>query len=90
MEAQSFGIPVIVTDTGAVKEIVIEGTGSLLPVDFNTSDLSRMIERYANLSDHEYDVIRMNAIRNQESNFDAITNYKHFISRVNSILAHNK
>ena len=36
MEAQSFGIPVIATDTGGVKEVVTEGTGSLLPVDFIT------------------------------------------------------
>ena len=34
MEAQSFGIPVIATDTGAVKEIVVEGTGSLLTCRF--------------------------------------------------------
>jgi glycosyltransferase involved in cell wall biosynthesis len=90
MEAQSFGIPVIVTDTGAVKEIVVEGTGSLLPVDFKTDVLANLITHYANLTEHECDIIRMNAIRNQKSNFDAITNYKHFISRVNSILAHNK
>ena len=36
MEAQSFGIPVIATDTGGVKEVVTEGTGSLLPVDFRS------------------------------------------------------
>ena len=90
MEAQSFGIPVIATDTGAVNEIVTEGTGSLLPVDFNTTDLSRMIEHYANLSDSEYDNLRMNAIRNWELNFNAISNYNNFISKVNSILAPEK
>jgi glycosyltransferase involved in cell wall biosynthesis len=87
MEAQSFGIPVIVTDTGAVTEIVVEGTGSLLPVDFKTDELANMITHYANLTDHEYDIIRMNAIRNRESNFDAISNYNKFIISVNSILA---
>lgn len=86
MEAQSFGIPVIATDTGAVKEIVVEGTGSLLPVVFNTTDLSLMIEHYANLSVSENDNLRMNAIRNWESNFNAISNYNNFISKVNSIL----
>jgi len=90
MEAQSFGIPVIATDTGAVKEIVVEGTGSLLPVDFKTGDLSKMIEYYANLPDNEYDSIRMNAIRNWESNFNATSNYKDFIMKVNSILASEK
>jgi glycosyltransferase involved in cell wall biosynthesis len=87
MEAQSFGIPVIVTDTGAVKEIVVEGTGSLLPVDFKTGDLSKIIEHYANLPENEYNNIRMNAIRNWESNFNAASNYKDFITKVNSILA---
>jgi glycosyltransferase involved in cell wall biosynthesis len=90
MEAQSFGIPVVATDTGAVTEIVVEGTGSLFPVDFETVDLAEMIEHYANLPDHEHDIIRMNAIRNWEANFNAITNYTNFISKVNSILAKEK
>ena len=90
MEAQSFGIPVIVTDTGAVTEIVVEGTGSLLPVEFKTDELANLITHYANLTEHEYDIIRMNAIRNWESNFNAISNYNNFISKVNSILATDK
>jgi glycosyltransferase involved in cell wall biosynthesis len=87
MEAQSFGIPVIATDTGAVEEIVVKGTGSLLPVDFKTGDLAALIEHYANLSDHEYDNVRLNAINNWESIFNAKSNYKAFIIKVNSILA---
>jgi len=87
MEAQSFGIPVIATDTGAVKEIVVEGTGSLLPVHFKTGDLARLIEHYANLPDSEIESIRMNAFNNWESNFNSTSNYKDFIMKVNSILA---
>jgi glycosyltransferase involved in cell wall biosynthesis len=90
MEAQSFGIPVVATDTGAVTEIVVEGTGSLFPVDFETVDLANLIMRYANLPVQEYDILRMNAIRNWESNFDAISNYNNFINKVNSILAADK
>lgn len=90
MEAQSFGIPVIATDTGAVREIVVEGTGSLLPVDFETGVLSGLIEHYANLPDNEYEILRMNAISNWESNFNAISNYNNFISTLNSILASEK
>lgn len=90
MEAQSFGIPVIATDTGAVTEIVVEGTGSLFQVDFKTDELANLIEHYATLSDHEYEIIRMNAIRNYESNFNAISNYSNFINKVNSILAPDK
>ena len=87
MEAQSFGIPVIATDTGAVKEIVVEGTGSLLPVHFKTGDLARLIEHYANLPDSEIESIRMNEFNNWESNFNSTSNYKDFIMKVNSILA---
>lgn len=87
MEAQSFGIPVIATDTGAVKEIVVKGTGSLLPVDFKTGDLAKRIEHYANLPDNEIESIRMNAFDNWESNFNSTSNYKDFIMKVNSILA---
>lgn len=90
MEAQSFGIPVIATDTGAVREIVVNGTGSLLSVDFKTGDLARLIEYYANMPGNESDSIRMNALRNWESNFKAASNYKEFLMKVNSILASAK
>lgn len=87
MEAQSFGIPVIATDIGGVKEIVVEGTGSLLRVDFTPSDLARMIEYYTNLDEKEIEPMRVNAIRNWNLNFNASTNYEKFITKVNSILA---
>lgn len=90
MEAQSYGIPVIATDTGGVKELVKEGTGSLLPVNFNPDDLAKLIEHYSNLTKEESDVIRANAMRNWNSNFNAVSNYKDFIMRVNSILASGK
>jgi glycosyltransferase involved in cell wall biosynthesis len=90
MEAQSFGIPVVATDTGAVREIVVEGTGSLLPVDFKTGDLAKLIEHYANLPENESNRVRMNAIKNWESNFNAALNYKEFLMKVNSILASAK
>ncbi len=87
MEAQSFGIPVIATDTGAVEELVVAGTGSLLSVDCTPSELARMIEYYTNLKDKEIESIRENAIRNWKSNFNASSNYEKFITKVNSILA---
>lgn len=87
MEAQSYGIPVIATDTGAVEELVVSGTGSLLPVDCTPSELARMIEYYINMNDKEIESIRENAIRNWNLNFYASTNYEKFITKVNSILA---
>lgn len=87
MEAQSFGIPVIATDVGGVKEVVAEGTGALLPVDFKPEDLAEMIQFYANLPEKEENKIRMKAFNNWKLNFNASVNHKDFIMRVNSILA---
>lgn len=90
MEAQSYGIPVIATDTGGVKEIVKDGTGSLLPVDFKPEDLARLIEYYFCLSESEKNIIRNNAKHNWNMNFRAESNYNDFINKVNSILASAK
>jgi glycosyltransferase involved in cell wall biosynthesis len=87
MEAQSYGIPVVATDIGGVKEIVTEGTGSLLPVDFKPEDLKRLIEYYITLTDEESEIIRMNVIKNWNLKFNAISNYEDFLMKVNSILA---
>ena len=90
MEAQSFGIPVIATDTGGVKELVKEGTGSLLPIDFDPEDLSKLIEYYTTLTEEEVVKTRMNSYNNWKSNFNAASNYSEFIQRVNSIFASSK
>jgi glycosyltransferase involved in cell wall biosynthesis len=85
IEAQSFGIPVIATDTGGVREVVREGTGSLIPVDFSNEDLAKLIEYFSNLSDLEYKVIEENAIMNWNSHFNATSNYIDFTMKVSSI-----
>jgi glycosyltransferase involved in cell wall biosynthesis len=90
MEAQSYGIPVIATDTGGVKELVTEGTGSLLPLDFKQDDLAKLIVYYESLPEDEVNKLRMNAINNWKLNFNASANYEDFISKVNSILANGK
>jgi glycosyltransferase involved in cell wall biosynthesis len=90
IEAQSFGIPVIATDIGGVKEVVTTGTGSLMPVYFLPGDLAQLIEHYSNLSELQYDVIRENAIRNWDSKFNAVSNYKDFIQKVSTIFASEK
>ncbi len=49
MEAQSFGIPVIATNTGGAREIIRENTGIILPPDFSIADLTSRIEHYVNM-----------------------------------------
>lgn len=85
MEAQSFGIPVIATDTGGVREIVTTGTGTLMPVNFEPSELAHLIEYYAELQEHAMEQVRYNAWNNWKRNFDASVNYGDFINQLNSI-----
>ncbi len=90
MEAQSFGIPVIATDTGGVKEVVREGTGILLPVDFKPAELADKIRYFIELPEAELNKYRVNSIKNWKSDFNAATNYEDFVRKVNSILASRK
>jgi glycosyltransferase involved in cell wall biosynthesis len=87
MEAQSFGIPVIATDVGGVREIVVEGTGSVLSADFKTEQLTEIIQFYIGMPDEEANKMRKNAYNNWGRSFNASENYKNFILKVNSILA---
>lgn len=87
MEAQIFGIPVIATDTGGVKELLTQETGSLLPVGFNPADLASLIEYYVNLSEEVTDRIRMKAMKNNDLNFNSKSNYNDFILKLNNISA---
>jgi glycosyltransferase involved in cell wall biosynthesis len=85
MEAQSFGTPVIATDTGGVSELVAPGTGFLLPVNFKPEDLAEKICLFLNMTEEEMKKIRNKAYENRKSKFDADKNYKEFIKKVNSI-----
>jgi glycosyltransferase involved in cell wall biosynthesis len=90
MEAQSYGIPVVATDVGGVREVVPDGCGELLPVDFEISGLAEAIRHYAELPENDINRIRINAFNNWKSNFNAAENYKDFVIKVNSILASEK
>jgi glycosyltransferase involved in cell wall biosynthesis len=85
MEAQSFGTPVIATDTGGVSEMVVPGTGFLIPVNFKPEDLAEKISFLLNMSEEEMKEIRNNTYENRKTKFDAQQNYREFIKMVNSI-----
>ena len=85
MEAQSYGIPVIATDVGAVSEMIDEETGSLLPVDFEPADLARLIRTFMNKPARDAQRMHKLIIEKWETRYNAAINYPDFISQVISI-----
>jgi glycosyltransferase involved in cell wall biosynthesis len=85
MEAQSFGTPVIATDTGGVSELLAPGTGYLLPVDFRPGELAEKIAIFMDMTEEEITRTRYNVYENRKNKFDAQMNYREFIKKVNSI-----
>ncbi len=85
MEAQSFGTPVIATDTGGVSELLAPGTGFLLPVDFRPDELVEKIAIFMDMKEEEMTRTRYNVYENRKNKFDAQKNYREFIKKVNSI-----
>lgn len=90
MEAQSFGIPVIATDTGGAHEIIRENTGIILPPGFSITDLTNWIEYYVNMEPEETAEIRRIIYTNWNHNYNSALNYEEFIKKVNRILAPGK
>lgn len=76
MEAFSFGIPVLATNTGGVSEIVDETVGKLLPVDISVEQLREdIVEFYYNPN---RELMRSNARNRWAEQCDARNNYKKF------------
>ncbi|MBN2633850.1 MAG: glycosyltransferase [Bacteroidales bacterium] len=86
MEAQSFGIPVIATDTGGTSEIIGKQTGILIPVDFSTEELARNIENILYLEPVEKTRMKKAIYENWKMNFNAFTNFKNFINNIDTIM----
>lgn len=80
MEAISFGIPVIATDVGGTREIVVDGkSGKLLSKDFRPSELAECIEECLKMDQRDYYELRKNTRKFWEDNFKAKTNYTKFV-----------
>ncbi|HZJ78627.1 MAG TPA: glycosyltransferase [Clostridia bacterium] len=83
MEAISFGIPVVATDVGGTKEIVINDvTGKLLDEEFSDNELANEIKKYATLNENEYQNLRNSCRRFWEDNFCAELNFEKFSNRL--------
>ena len=86
MEAMSFGIPTIATDVGGTKEIVKDGcNGKLLNKGFSISELTKLIKYFYFMEEDDYQEYRRNARNYWNKNFNADTNYRKFIERLEEI-----
>ncbi|HOO99534.1 MAG TPA: glycosyltransferase, partial [Bacteroidales bacterium] len=86
MEAQSFGIPVIATDTGGTGEIIGEQTGILIPVDFTIEELAGHIVNILLMEPDEKRRMKKAIYDNWKMNFNAFTNFKDFINNIDIIM----
>lgn len=82
MEAMSYGIPIIATDVGGVKEIVKSNCNILLDKDFKTDDLVSSIKRFRKMSDEEYLRSRRKVRKLWEEQCNAETVYSAFIDQM--------
>lgn len=80
MEAASFGIPIVSTDVGGVKEIVQDGSnGRLLNVDASAEAFAAVIKEFHDMDEQTRAAYRAFARRHWENNFEAEKNYSDFL-----------
>lgn len=79
MEVQSFGIPIIATNVGGIKEIVNKDTGILLSANPEIKEITKAIEKMINISSEDYKKYQKNSYENWRENFNAEKNYTNFI-----------
>lgn len=86
MESMSFGIPVIGTDVGGVREIVKNGeNGFLLSAEASPQEVADAILHYVQLSYSEKCALRTQAFTFWENNYDAEKNFEHFAAAIKEI-----
>ena len=79
MEAMSYGIPVIATNVGGVKELFRNcPLGYLMDADITAEDLKNQIVEYILLPDGIHSQIKRNCYVNWKEDWDAETNYTRF------------
>ncbi len=72
MEAMSAGIPALSTDAGGCREIVKQGSGQLIPVDFKDEDVVELLNEWKSKD------LRQNAEKIWDEQFNAQKNYMQF------------
>ena len=85
MEAQSFGIPVIATNVGAVNEIVNNQNGFLLNQNPTPDEIAEVISDAA-INKEKWEMKRIQSFKSWQTKFNAEINYKNFINKLKEIL----
>ena len=86
MEAASFGTPVLATDVGGTREIVVDGyNGCLIDSGFETKELAEKISEFYNMSPEKNKEMRKNAREFWERNFNCDKNYSDFAAELVSL-----
>lgn len=78
MEVFSFGIPVMATDVGGIREMVNEKNGFLLPANFDPKEAAQKITGFRNLAESEKKKFRDEAWDTWHQKFSAQKNYRTF------------
>ena len=76
-EAASFGIPLLGTNVGGIPEIVVHQTGTLIPKDFNTSEVAQFVDDFQKSEQNSNDY-RLGVRAFWQKNFEAKNNYNLF------------
>lgn len=82
MEANSYGIPAIATNTGGVAEMMDSSNGFLLDVNCTPQIIANTIKQYANLSASEKQQYKANAFGTWNTLYNAEKNYTAFVGGV--------
>ncbi len=85
MEAQSAGIPVLVTNVGGTSEIVNNENGFLVEKEFNLEEVVSIIQNYVSSTVEEKQLKRKASRENWKQNFNAETNYKEFLHLISTL-----
>jgi glycosyltransferase involved in cell wall biosynthesis len=86
MEAQSFGIPVLATDVGGTREIVLNSvTGQLLGADCTEHEIADRICEFIAMKNEKISDLRSSCRKFWLKNFKASINYEAFVDRLQSL-----
>lgn len=80
IEAQSFGIPILSTNVGGVKEIVNEETGFLIEKEFNIEEVACLIDEIINSKKLQSKVERERIINYWKENFQHEKNIRELVN----------